>query len=120
MGKTGGADMAGSAGEAKKEYKSPHGKRHTCWSCGKKFYDMNKEEAVCPSCGKNQAEAPDAVKEKAPPKSSRSRLEVPPVEEGVIDVEDDSDSSDDDLDTLDLIDSDDDAAASDDDEDDND
>ena len=34
------------------------GKKHTCFQCGGKFYDLGKPEAVCPKCGANQKAAP--------------------------------------------------------------
>ena len=34
------------------------GQKHSCFGCGSKFYDLNKNETVCPRCGANQAEAP--------------------------------------------------------------
>jgi len=30
------------------------GKRYKCYKCGTKFYDMNKPQPVCPSCGEDQ------------------------------------------------------------------
>ena len=38
--------------------RSQLGNRFTCFECGKKFYDLNKPEPVCPNCGANQAEDP--------------------------------------------------------------
>ena len=34
------------------------GKKWTCFSCGTKFYDFAKPEALCPRCSSNQKEAP--------------------------------------------------------------
>ena len=34
------------------------GKRYRCYNCGALFYDLNKEVAICPKCGINQANAP--------------------------------------------------------------
>jgi predicted nucleic acid-binding Zn-ribbon protein len=33
------------------------GKKFECYSCGTKFYNLGKPEAVCPKCGANQKEA---------------------------------------------------------------
>jgi hypothetical protein len=33
------------------------GKKFDCYSCGTKFYNLNKPEAICPKCGANQKEA---------------------------------------------------------------
>ncbi len=38
--------------------KSSLGTRFTCYECGKKFYDLNKPEPVCPGCSANQFEDP--------------------------------------------------------------
>lgn len=38
--------------------KSKLGTRFTCYECGVKFYDLNKPEPVCPSCGANQLDDP--------------------------------------------------------------
>ena len=35
------------------------GRKFGCFSCGTKFYDLNKSEALCPKCGSNQTDAPD-------------------------------------------------------------
>lgn len=37
---------------------SKHGTKHTCWSCGTKFYDLNRPEPKCPKCGADPKEAP--------------------------------------------------------------
>ena len=34
------------------------GKKWACFSCGGKFYDFSKPEAICPKCGSNQKNAP--------------------------------------------------------------
>ena len=34
------------------------GTRFQCYECGVKFYDLNRPEPVCPSCGANQLEDP--------------------------------------------------------------
>jgi hypothetical protein len=41
--------------------KSKLGTRYTCFvaECGTKFYDLNKQPALCPKCGKDQAENPN-------------------------------------------------------------
>ncbi len=59
------------------------GKKHTCYSCQAKFYDLGKPQAVCPKCGANQKDAEDA----RPAPSSRSRRAPVVVEVPVIDDE---------------------------------
>ena len=38
--------------------KSHLGNRFQCYECGAKFYDLNRPEPVCPTCGANQLEDP--------------------------------------------------------------
>ena len=38
--------------------KSKLGNRFQCYECGVKFYDLNRPEPVCPTCGANQLEDP--------------------------------------------------------------
>ena len=38
--------------------RSKLGSRHTCYECNAKFYDLNKPEPICPSCGANQFDDP--------------------------------------------------------------
>jgi hypothetical protein len=35
------------------------GKRYACFSCGLKFYDLNRPEPLCPKCGSDQREDPN-------------------------------------------------------------
>ncbi len=44
------------------------GDRYTCYSCGCKFYDLNRPEPLCPRCGVDQREA---TQEARPPRQSR-------------------------------------------------
>jgi len=37
------------------------GQKHSCFGCGAKFYDLNRDVPVCPRCGSNQEEAPRAT-----------------------------------------------------------
>jgi hypothetical protein len=56
------------------------GKKFECYSCGTKFYNLNKPEAVCPKCGANQKEA--RTEDSPPPAPRPARrtaiLEPPP------------------------------------------
>ncbi|NHO31347.1 TIGR02300 family protein [Acetobacter fallax] len=82
------------------------GSKRVCVSCGARFYDLNKEPAVCPKCGAEQpAEVPrlkragDSVPV-APVKS----VAKPADESEDIDIDTDDDDEDDDVmeDTADL------------------
>ncbi|TGJ99784.1 TIGR02300 family protein [Leptospira semungkisensis] len=46
---------------------NPLGKKFTCHTCGTKFYDLNKEEKICPKCGADQNKRP-VVKTRTRPK----------------------------------------------------
>ena len=36
------------------------GRRFTCFNCGVKFYDLNKDDAICPKCEADQLDRPKA------------------------------------------------------------
>ena len=44
------------------------GRKWTCYSCAGRFYDLNKDEPICPKCSADQREAPGFEK-----KSERKR-----------------------------------------------
>jgi len=57
------------------EPRSRLGNKWECFSCGAKFYDLNKPEPLCPKCGANQLDRPKAareVKPRAVPRTSRA------------------------------------------------
>jgi uncharacterized protein (TIGR02300 family) len=58
------------------------GKKHTCYSCNTKFYDLGKEEKLCPKCGADQNTRP-TVKTKIP-KSAPKLSEFDVVDEDVV------------------------------------
>jgi uncharacterized protein (TIGR02300 family) len=77
------------------------GKKHTCYSCQAKFYDLGKPQAICPKCGANQKDAEDAH----PAPSSRSRraapvVDVPAVEDDLEDEEPEAEAAVEEDDTL--------------------
>lgn len=43
------------------------GTKYACFSCGTKFYDMNRPEPICPRCGADQREAPPGAQAPPPP-----------------------------------------------------
>ena len=53
---------------------SKYGKRFTCYKCDCLFYDLNKEKAICPRCGADQAEGPSFETKPAP----RPKKKAPP------------------------------------------
>lgn len=38
--------------------KAKLGIRYVCFTCGTKFYDLNRPEPLCPECGADQRQAP--------------------------------------------------------------
>ena len=91
----------------KAEYLMPSatlGVKHTCFKCSTKFYDLDRPEPICPSCGTDQREdpAPDAPpvrrKREPEPRSRPAPILDEPEEESEEDSEDGFlDSSDDEL-----------------------
>lgn len=77
--------------------KTKLGTRYTCFSCGTKFYDLNRPLPTCPECDADQNEAP--VQDlKALLSRSRRSMPVPPVAEP--EKVEDTESTDDDDDGL--------------------
>ncbi len=77
------------------------GTRYTCFTCGTKFYDLNRPEALCPECGADQAEAPirdfrDIVRAG----KRRKKLQEAEEEESFASDEADGDGDGDDVDDL--------------------
>jgi uncharacterized protein (TIGR02300 family) len=80
------------------------GKRYKCYKCGTKFYDLNKPQPLCPSCGEDQniEENKKMLKRKKRRVLSKVKSDIRPlpdegeevmetdeeVEEYVLDVED--------------------------------
>jgi hypothetical protein len=59
------------------------GKKFECYSCGTKFYNLGRPEAICPKCGANQknAKTDDApVSVPRPPRRTTIIMEPPPEE----------------------------------------
>ena len=74
------------------ERKLRFGTKWTCYSCGAKFYDLNKPEPICPKCGADQRESPafQAARSKPPRprrRSSPKRAMPPPLPSGLDDDE---------------------------------
>jgi hypothetical protein len=66
------------------EKKAKLGRRWVCFSCGARFYDLNKAEPLCPKCATNQLESPllkqpkRTRKKAAAPKRARATSSAPP------------------------------------------
>jgi len=64
--------------------KNKLGRRFVCFNCGCRFYDMSKEEAICPKCQTNQANTPEVEQKlstKVKPKKIIPKEIEPEVEE---------------------------------------
>jgi hypothetical protein len=54
------------------------GAKHLCFSCGLKFYDLNRPEPICPRCKSNQRERPkESASKPAPPRPPEPRKPKP-------------------------------------------
>jgi uncharacterized protein (TIGR02300 family) len=58
------------------------GTKHQCYNCSTKFYDLGKNEAICPKCGADQRNAAQAESPSTTQASRRRRKAevVKPVE----------------------------------------
>jgi len=54
------------------------GVKHVCFSCGQRFYDMNKPEPLCPKCGKDQRTKPKTT-EPAPTPPAAKKAQPRPM-----------------------------------------
>jgi hypothetical protein len=64
------------------------GSKYECFSCGTKFYDLGKSEAICPKCGSNQKDSVHAEAPTPGPTKRKRKTEVVKAVEPV--VEDDT------------------------------
>jgi len=52
------------------------GNKHECLNCGTKFYDLGRNQLVCPSCGGDQeelAKAPDSDEGQGAKKAKKAK-----------------------------------------------
>ncbi len=49
------------------------GQKWSCFSCGRKFYDLNREEPICPRCETDQRNAPPPEKRIGAKKASKKK-----------------------------------------------
>ncbi len=87
------------------------GEKHTCVSCGTRFFDLLKNPAICPKCGAEQpleqprlkraAPLPDEAKKTQKPLSrDADDVEVVVDDEGDEDILEDADDLEDDADVI--------------------
>lgn len=88
------------------------GQKHSCVSCGARFFDLGKEPAVCPKCGAEQPAEQPRLKRTVPLPEEQKKTVKPEMDGDDLDVEvpdsdddedilDDSDDMDDDSDVID-------------------
>ena len=72
--------------------KAALGERYVCYECETRFYDLNRPEPTCPSCGVNQREEPEGgvKKEAAPPAAKEVKPAAPKKEEASADTDNDT------------------------------
>lgn len=71
--------------------KEKFGERHTCYSCGCKFYDMHRNPPTCPKCGTDVSHPPKEVEE--------AEFEAPEIEEEAEELAEDIDKDSIDVDS---------------------
>ena len=55
------------------------GKKYECFSCGTKFYNLGKPEAICPKCGANQKDAKSEESPAPAPRPPRRSVLMEPI-----------------------------------------
>lgn len=62
------------------------GNKFECYSCGTRFYDLGKSEAICPKCGANQKDS-DRAESASTSTAARKRRKAEPPKPVEIDDE---------------------------------
>jgi hypothetical protein len=74
------------------------GEKHTCVSCGARFFDLGKEPAVCPKCGTEQPAEQPRLKRAAPlPEETKKVVKPAVADPDDVDVEVADDDADEDI-----------------------
>jgi uncharacterized protein (TIGR02300 family) len=73
------------------------GEKHTCVSCGARFFDLGKEPAVCPKCGTEQPVEVPRLKRTAPLPEEQKKVAKPALEGDEMDLEVPEEGEDEDL-----------------------
>ena len=67
--------------------KAALGQRYTCYECETKFYDLNRPEPICPSCGADQRERPDIAVDTPAPKAAKPTPKEEEADESTAEAE---------------------------------
>jgi uncharacterized protein (TIGR02300 family) len=74
------------------------GDKHTCVSCGTRFFDLGKNPAICPKCATEQPQEQPRLKRQAPLPDEIKKVAKPvPVDPDDVDVEVAEDDADEDI-----------------------
>ncbi len=73
------------------------GEKRTCVSCGTRFFDLNKEPALCPKCHTEQPAEQPRLKRAAPLPEEQKKVAKPAPELDDVDVEVPDDGEDEDI-----------------------
>lgn len=65
------------------------GEKHTCVSCGARFFDLGKVPSVCPKCGTEQPLEQPRLKRAAPLPDEKKNVAKPEIDPDDVDVPDD-------------------------------
>ncbi len=66
------------------------GKKYECFSCGTKFYNLGKPEAICPKCGANQKDARADESPAPAPRPPRRSVLMEPIPDETSEFEESS------------------------------
>lgn len=70
------------------------GEKHTCVSCGVRFFDFGKNPALCPKCGTEQPAEQPRLKRAVPLPDEKKSVAKPEIDPDDVDVPDDGDDED--------------------------
>ena len=78
------------------------GEKHTCVSCGTRFFDLGKQPAICPKCSTEQPAEQPRLKRAAPLPEEQKKVAKPELDaDDDEDILDDGDDLDDGSDVID-------------------
>jgi uncharacterized protein (TIGR02300 family) len=78
--------------------KAQLGEKHTCVSCGTRFFDLGKSPAICPKCATEQPAEQPRLKRQAPiPEEAKKIVKPVVVDPDEVDVEVADDEADEDI-----------------------
>ncbi len=73
------------------------GEKHSCVSCGARFFDLGRDPAICPKCGAEQPPEQPRLKRAAPLPEEKKKTVKPVLDPDDVDVEVADDDDDEDI-----------------------